>query len=167
MSNAVPDGIEIIAPRARDDFEAVRELFVEYADFLGFSLAYQGFEAELNEIESMYAPPEGALLLARVDGEAAGAVALRPIAPGICEMKRLYVKPGFRGIRSAEGLSLGRELAVRIVDCGRALGYGRMRLDTVPKLAAARRLYDSMGFKEIPAYYPTPVPDTIFLELLL
>ncbi|QRN94691.1 GNAT family N-acetyltransferase [Archangium violaceum] len=165
---ADPTSIVIASPRHPADHEAVRALFVEYAESLGFSLGYQGFEAELAELPGKYAPPTGALLLARVDGAAAGTVALRQLAPEICEMKRLYVRPAYRGLRTGEGLSIGRALAVAILAEARALGYRRLRLDTIAgKMDAAMRLYRSMGFVDIPPYYPSPIPDTAYLELVL
>jgi putative acetyltransferase len=160
--------IVIAPPRTSDDLEALRALFVEYAESLGFSLAYQDFAAELAALPGKYAPPDGTLLLARADGAAAGAVALRPLEPGICEMKRLYVRPAFRGRRTEDGSSLGRALAEGIVAAARARGYRRLRLDTIPgKMAAAAGLYRSMGFVEIAPYSPSPIPDTAYMELVL
>lgn len=163
-----PASIVIASPHHSADYEVLRDLFVEYAESLGFSLAYQGFEAELAELPGKYAPPTGALLLARADGAAAGTVALRQLAPQICEMKRLYVRPAYRGLRTDEGLSIGRALAFAIVAEARALGYRRLRLDTiVGKMDAAMRLYRSMGFVDIQPYYLSPVPDTAYMELVL
>ena len=160
--------IVIAAPGSAADYESIKELIVEYAESLEFSLTYQGFEAELAELPGKYAPPAGALLLARADGAAAGAVALRQLAPEICEMKRLYVRPAYRGLRTAEGLSIGRKLALAIVAEARALGYRRVRPDTIAgKMEAAMRLYRSMGFVDIPPYYPSPVPGTAYMELVL
>jgi ribosomal protein S18 acetylase RimI-like enzyme len=155
-------------PADAADLEAVKVLFVEYAGSLGFSLAYQDFAAELAGFPGKYAPPGGALLLARVDGEAAGAVALRQLEPDICEMKRLYVRPAHRAARTTEGQSIGRALAYGIVAQARALNYRCLRLDTIAgKMAAAVTLYRSMGFVDIPPYYPSPIPDTAFMELVL
>ncbi len=165
---ADPAGIVIATPHAPADYEAVKALFAEYAGALGFSLVYQGFEAELAELPGRYAPPTGALLFARADGAPAGTVALRQLAPGSCEMKRLYVRPEYRGLRTREGLSIGRALTLAIVAEARVLGYRRLRLDTIAgKMDAALGLYRSMGFVEIPPYYPSPIPDTVYLELLL
>lgn len=161
-------GINLASPRDPADYEAIKALFVEYAESLGFSLGYQGFEAELAELPGRYAPPTGALLLARADGAPAGTVALRQLTPESCEMKRLYVRPDYRGLRTGQGLSIGRALALAIVAEARALGYQRLRLDTIAgKMDAAMRLYRSMGFVEIPPYYPSPIPDTVYLELVL
>ena len=160
--------IEIAAPRSSADHEAVKALFAEYAGSLGFSLEYQGFETEMADFPGKYAPPEGALLLARADGRPVGGVAMRRMAEGICEMKRLFVKPGLRGVRTADGRSIGRALAEGIVEEARARGYTRMRLDTIGgKMQAAISLYRSMGFVNIPPYYTSPVPDTAYMELAL
>lgn len=168
----VPSASIVIAepgePGQSADYQLLKELFVEYAESLGFSLAYQGFATELAELPGKYTPPTGALLLARVDGRAAGAVALRQLAGEICEMKRLYVRPAYRGLRTGEGLSIGRALAVGIVEKARALGYRRLRLDTIAgKMDAAMKLYRSMGFVTIAPYYPSPIPDTAYMELVL
>jgi ribosomal protein S18 acetylase RimI-like enzyme len=162
----------ISAPRTPADHEAIKALFREYAESLGFSLAYQDFDKELAGFPGKYAAPDGALLLARVGDEAAGTVALRKldngIDKGICEMKRLYVKPQFRGRRTADGRSIGRALAEDIVAIGRERGYQRLRLDTISgKMRQALSLYRSMGFVEIPPYYASPIPDTAYLELVL
>lgn len=166
MTVRVP--ISIAPPGDAADYEAIKDLFVEYAESLGFSLAYQDFAAELASFPGKYAPPTGALLLARAQGAPAGAVALRQLQPDICEMKRLYVRPSCRALRTAEGQSIGRALALGIVVQARALHYRRLRLDTIAgKMAAAVKLYRSMGFVEIPAYYPSPIPDTAYMELVL
>jgi len=160
--------ISIEPPADAADLDAIKGLFLEYADSLGFSLAYQDFTSELANFPGKYAPPGGALLLARVDGEAAGAVALRQLESEICEMKRLYVRPAYRGTRTTDGQSIGRALAYGIIEQARVLGYRRLRLDTIAgKMAAAVRLYRSMGFVDIPPYYPSPIPDTAYMELVL
>jgi putative acetyltransferase len=148
--------------RARDqDLDAARELFREYAASLGFDLEFQGFSEELATLPGSYAPPRGRLLLAWEGGVAAGCVALRPIERGICEMKRLYVRPGYRGA------GLGRRLADRIVQEATDAGYGRMRLDTLPAMAGARALYQALGFRPIPPYRANPIEGAVFLELTL
>ena len=154
--------IDIGPPAGAADLDAVRSLFSEYAGSLGFSLGYQGFDAELAGLPGKYAAPEGALLLAKVDGVAAGVVALRKLDSGIAEMKRLYVKPAHHG------RSIGRKLAEAVVDTARTLGYRRLRLDTIAgKMDTAVKLYRSMGFVEIAPYYDSPVPGTTYLELVL
>ncbi len=160
--------VEISAPHTPADHEAIKALIREYAASLGFSLDYQDFGTELADFPGKYAPPDGALLLATVDGEAAGAVALRRLDATTCEMKRLYVKPAFRGRRTADGRSIGRALAEDIVALGRERGYRRLRLDTIGgKMRQALSLYRSMGFVEIPPYYASPIPDTAYMELAL
>jgi putative acetyltransferase len=158
----VTQTVDIAPPRDAADLDSVRALFTEYAASLGFSLGYQGFDAELAGLPGKYAAPEGVLLLAKVDGVAAGVVALRKLEPGIAEMKRLYVRPAHHG------RSIGRKLAETVVATARSLGYRRLRLDTIAgKMDTAVKLYRSMGFVEIAAYYESPVPGTTYLELVL
>jgi ribosomal protein S18 acetylase RimI-like enzyme len=160
--------IHIAPPRDTADFDAIAELVREYAGSLGFSLDYQDLDAELGDLRGKYGPPGGALLLARVDGDAAGAVALRQLDTGTGEMKRLYVRPRFRRERTEWGNSIGRELALRIVEAARACGHRRLRLDTIgSQMEAAIKLYRTMGFTEIAPYYPSPVPGTVYMELVL
>jgi putative acetyltransferase len=161
--------VEIAAPGAASELEAIRVLFEEYAASLGFSLDYQDFDTELAGLPGKYAPTDGgALLLARTNGVPVGAVALRKLDGTTCEMKRLYVRPGYRGARTAQGLSIGRALAEAIVEIARKQGYQRLRLDTIAsKMQAAVRLYHSMGFVNIAPYYKSPVPDTVYMELIL
>ena len=167
MTVATP-AATISAPRTPADHDAIKALFREYAESLGFSLAYQDFDQELADFPGKYSSPDGALLLARVGEEPAGTVALRKLDTGVCEMKRLYVKPQFRGRRTADGRSIGRALAEDIVGIGRERGYQRLRLDTIGgKMHQALALYRSMGFVEIPPYYASPIPDTAYLELVL
>ncbi|HZN37544.1 MAG TPA: GNAT family N-acetyltransferase [Planctomycetota bacterium] len=157
--------IRIAPPRDEPDWRAARDLLVDYSESLGFSLTYQGFEAEVSSFPGEYAAPAGALLLAVVDATAAGIVALRRLEPDVCEMKRLFVRPEFRGVRTTDGLSLGRALASEVVNRARELGYRRMRLDTIAgKMDAAIALYRSMGFVEIAPYCDSPVPGTLFME---
>src|SRR5579864_7364960 len=139
-----------------------RELFLEYAQSLGFSLCFQNFDKELADLPGDYAPPDGCLLLAEYEGQLAGCIALHKLDAGICEMKRLYLRPQFRG------KELGRILANRILSEARQIGYQRMRLDTVgPVMKDAVAMYRKLGFKEIPAYRPNPNPGTLYMELLL
>jgi len=153
--------VEIVDGSSPDRLPEVRLLFEEYAASLGFDLSFQDFERELAELPGEYAPPGGRLLLALEDREPAGCVALRALDLGACEMKRLYVRPAFRGH------GLGRALALAIVEEARAVGYARMRLDTVPAMAAARALYASLSFRDIEPYRFNPIPGTSFMELVL
>jgi putative acetyltransferase len=153
--------MRIVDGHGEEWLPAVRRLFEEYAASLEVDLAFQDFERELRELPGDYAPPAGRLLLALDGDESAGCVALRPYEPGVCEMKRLYVRPAHR----ASGL--GRRLVEEVVAAGRDAGYELMRLDTLPAMAAARRLYRSIGFREIEAYRFNPVHGTTYFELRL
>jgi ribosomal protein S18 acetylase RimI-like enzyme len=152
--------VEIVAAHGAEHIPIVRALFEEYATSLEVDLGFQGFEQEVAELPGEYAPPGGRLLVA-LDPEPAGCVALRSYEPGVCEMKRLYVRPAYRG------RGLGAELARAIVAAGREAGYERMRLDTLPTMEAARALYRSLGFVEIEAYRFNPVHGTTYFELRL
>lgn len=153
--------MEVVDGHVAEHVPVVRALFEEYAAALGVDLGFQDFDRELAELPGEYVPPGGRLLLALDEGNPAGCVALRPFEPGVCEMKRLYVRSSFRGT------GLGRLLAERIVGAGREAGYERMRLDTLPAMAAARGLYESLGFVEIEAYRPNPIHGTTYFELAL
>jgi ribosomal protein S18 acetylase RimI-like enzyme len=141
------------------DMAQARELFVEYTSGLGTDLAFQDFEQELASLPGAYAPPGGRLLLGRAGEQVAGCVAMRPLAEDICEMKRLYVRPAYRS------LGAGRRLAESIIQTARDAGYRRMRLDTLPQMAAAQRLYRELGFRSIAPYRYNPIEGTEFLEL--
>ncbi len=155
-------GTAIRGVTSADELEAVRRLFREYAESLGFDLCFQGFEQELAGLPGRYAPPSGCLLLATAGGEPAGCVALKRLADGVCEMKRLYVRGRQRGT------GLGRLLAERVIGEAVRLGYQAIRLDTVPSvMGSAVGLYRALGFREIPAYCFNPVPGALFLELQL
>ena len=139
-----------------------RRLFLEYSDWLGLNLCFQNFEKELAELPGAYSPPDGRLLLASHENEIAGCVCLRRIGDATCEMKRLYVRPEFRG------KGVGGALAEKIIEEARAIGYERMRLDTLPsKMAEAIKMYRSLGFHEIESYYHNPVEGALFMELTL
>lgn len=158
MSEADASPVTITPAEGPDDIAVVRTLFREYARELNVSLCFQGFEEELAGLPGKYAPPDGALLLARVGGAVAGVVGLRVLGDGVCEMKRLYVRPEFRGTGA------GRLLAERIVAIGRDGGFRVMRLDTLDKLATARAMYERMGFRQIDAYYHNPLDGVLYYE---
>lgn len=139
-----------------------RELFLEYAQSLGFSLCFQNFDKELAELPGGYAPPAGRLLLAAYEGQLAGCIALHKLEPGVCEMKRLYLRPQFRG------KGLGRILVERIIAEARQAGYSRMRLDTVePVMKDAVAMYRRFGFREIAPYCTNPMAGALYMELEL
>lgn len=160
-SSAVQD-FQFVPAESPEQIAVIRELFLEYAQSLGFSLCFQGFDKELADLPGDYAPPRGRLILASRKGDAAGCVALHPISGDICEMKRLYVRPEFRGS------GLGRALAERIITAAREIGYPRLRLDTVePRMKTAVALYRQLGFHEIAPYRPNPIQGALYMELEL
>jgi GNAT superfamily N-acetyltransferase len=153
--------VEIVQANSPVEIAMAHELFQEYAAGLGIDLSFQGFDAELAGLPGSYAPPAGRLLLALAKGDAAGCVALRPVAEGCCELKRLFVRPAFRG------QGLGKRLAQRLITEGRLIGYTTVRLDTLHTMRAAIQLYESIGFVRCRRYYSTPLPHTVFMELTL
>ena len=162
MATSPNPGIELIQAVSAEQVEQARELFLEYAESLGFSLSFQRFDEELKNLPGAYAPPSGRLLLAHHQGQTAGCIALRQLDHQICEMKRLYVRPDYRG----EGV--GRMLVDRVIVEARTIGYERMRLDTIESsMQDAIALYRKRGFREIAPYRSNPIADALYLELLL
>lgn len=153
--------IEIIGVDSQEQLDDIRTLFTEYVDALGFDLHFQEYEREYTHLPGEYAPPDGRLFLARYGGGVAGCIALRKIDEHVCEMKRLYVRPQYRGKK------IGRLLSKKLIDEARSMGYHAMRLDTVPKMKDAIALYRSLGFQEIEPYRYNPIPSALFMELFL
>lgn len=162
MAASLDSGIELVQAASPEQIEEARRLFLEYAESLSFSLCFQSFDEELKNLPGAYAPPAGRLLLARQQSQTAGCIALRLLEPTICEMKRLYVRPVYRG------KGVGQMLVDGIIDEARRIGYERMRLDTVgPTMQEAVALYRRRGFREIEPYRANPNAGVIYLELLL
>jgi len=154
--------LTISQAHGNEQIDAARMLFREYEAWLGMDLCFQGFEAELAELPGKFAMPNGRLYLAYSDEKLAGCIALRKLDDGICEMKRLFVREGFRGEH------IGIQLIEKVIEDATTLGYKKMRLDTFPpKMGKAVSLYHSHGFEPIPAYYDNPHPDVLFMELAL
>jgi putative acetyltransferase len=153
--------LRILAVKTKQELEMVKNLFVEYADSLGFDLDFQNFDKELTGLPGQYCSPRGCILLAEYENQPAGCVALRPLSGEICEMKRLYVRPQFRG------LGIGKALAEAIIEQARKIGYTLMRLDTVGAMKVARALYQSLDFKQISQYMDNPIEGAEFMELKL
>jgi putative acetyltransferase len=155
--------IELLQPQTAAQLAEVRQIFGEYARELGVDLCFQNFEAELASLPGDYAPPQGALLLALVDGAVAGCGALRPLPeadyPNACEMKRLFVRRAFRRF------GLGRQIAEALIDQAVRAGYSTMLLDTLDDMEAARGLYATLGFEEVPPYYYNPLPGAHYLKV--
>jgi putative acetyltransferase len=154
------------APRIRypetvAEIDMVRDLFREYERALGFDLCFQDFSRELAQLPGAYAPPEGWLLLATVGETPAGCAGIRKIGEAICELKRMYVRPEFRGKK------LGRQLGMLLIQEAKRTGYEKLRLDTIGTMVEAIGLYRSLGFRAIPPYYSNPIPGAMFMELVL
>ena len=152
---------EFIIARTEEDYREARVLLREYEAASEVGLCFQGFEEEVEILERMYGPPGGRFLLVQAGDGVAGGVALRDLGDKICEMKRLYLRPAFRG------RGLGRKCAEEVVREAREMGYARMRLDTLPSMQEAIALYRSMGFREIAPYAENPVEGALFMELVL
>lgn len=162
MGASSTDRAQLVEATSPEHTEQVRELFVEYAASLNFSLCFQSFDEELKSLPGKYASPDGRLYLLLHDGRAAGCVALRKLEENICEMKRLYVRP------EARGHGYGRVLAERIIAAAREIGYERMRLDTVASsMKDAVQLYRRLGFQEIDPYRKNPIEGALYMELVL
>ncbi len=154
--------LKIAQAESAQQIEEARRLFVEYGESLGFSLCFQSFDAELASLPGDYAAPTGRLLLAESDGRPAGCVALHRLEDGVCEMKRLYVRPAFRGKK------LGLALANAVIAEARIIGYRHMRLDTIAaSMKDAVAMYRALGFVEIPPYRPNPIASALYMELKL
>lgn len=155
-------GISLKQAESPEEIAQVRELFLEYAKSLNFSLCFQSFDKELAKLPGDYAPPDGRLLLLEHDGKLAGCVALHKLDAEACEMKRLYLRREFRG------KGLGLALARAVIDEARKIGYRYMRLDTVePVMRDAVAMYRKMGFKEIAHFCPNPIAGAMYMELEL
>jgi ribosomal protein S18 acetylase RimI-like enzyme len=150
----------IVAPaRTAAELDAAKALIRAYVEWLGVDLSFQNIEAEMAGFPGKYLPPRGEILIARVGEAIAGVVCLQPLGDGICEMKRMWTDPAFRG------LGIGRRLAAAVIDAGRTRAYRRMRLDTLERLTSAVALYESLGFRRIAPYYHNPVEGVIYLEI--
>lgn len=155
----MPVKLRILGADDHVELEHVRQFFRNYAAWLGVNLDYQDFGAEMASLPGAYAAPAGRLFYAEFEGRPAGCVGIRPTSDGVCEMKRLYVEPEMRGN------GIGRQLALAAIKAAKALGYRKVMMDTLPAMRIAVKLYRELGFKEAPAYYPTPVEGTLFLAL--
>ncbi|MHC4241655.1 MAG: GNAT family N-acetyltransferase [Planctomycetota bacterium] len=153
--------LKIFPAQTDEDFETAKKLLVEYANSLGFDLSFQDFKQELADLSNHFTSSEDCLLLATYENQAVGCVAVTRFDNGICEMKRLYVKPSFRG------LGIGRVLAETTITQARKVGYNSMRLDMVLPRDAARNLYLSLGFEDIESYRYNPMERAVFMELKL
>jgi putative acetyltransferase len=151
--------IEVVEAEGATLVEIARALVLEYQKALGVDLSFQSFDAEVQNLPGEYARPRGCLLLALSDDEPAGCVAMRPLTDTTCEMKRLYVRPAYRTA------GVGRQLVQRVIGEARSAGYDKMYLDTLPVMTGAQRLYETMGFADVPPYRHNPIPGTRYLGL--
>jgi putative acetyltransferase len=162
MEPLIDSPLKVTQAESSSEIALARELFVEYAESLGFSLCFQNFDRELAGLPGDYTPPHGRLLLARRGDESAGCVALHSLEPSVCEIKRLYVRPRFR----ASGI--GRMLTNAVISEAKSIGYKKVRLDTVePTMKNAVGLYRALGFHEIRPYRPNPIEGAMYMELEL
>lgn len=153
--------ITIYNPTTNKDLEEVKKIFTEYQEYLNVDLCFQSFDFELNNLNSIYKSPKGTIILAKIDDEIAGCIALKPIEEGNCEMKRLYVKPEFRKT------GLGRKLIDEVLEFAKNSGYEKIKLDTLKKLKAAINLYQQYGFIETKPYVYNPLSDVLYFEKTL
>lgn len=153
--------IKIIQATGKNQIDSAKKLFLEYAESLDFELCFQNFDNELAGLPGDYSPPEGRLYLALNENKPAGCIALRKFKDSVCEMKRLYVRPKFRG------KNIGKKLVELLIEDAREIGYKKMVLDTVPSMQTAQKLYKSFGFHEIKPYRINPVKGAVFMELRL
>lgn len=155
----IMDQTEIMLAKSAEDYAQGKALIEEYAAALGVDLCFQNFSEEIADLEKIYGPPRGCLLLARNNGELAGCVAFRSKGETACEMKRLYIRPSYRGA------GIGRRLAKTAIGHARQFGYSQMVLDTLPSMTEAQALYQSLGFREIESYYQNPLSGVRYLAL--
>jgi GNAT superfamily N-acetyltransferase len=153
--------MKIIEAEGESDYAAARDLIAAYQRWLGVDLEFQGFSKELESLSVMYGPPDGAMLLAEEEGVWVGCVGLRRLGGGDAEMKRMFVLPAY------QGKGIGSKLTEEFITIARRLGYRAIRLDTVPRLDRAMRIYEGAGFTRIPLYRHNPDPDAVFMELRL
>jgi putative acetyltransferase len=155
------EAITFYNPTSANDYEEVKKIFTDYQEYLNVDLCFQSFDFELNNLNSIYKSPKGTIILAKIDEEIAGCVAVKPIEVNNCEMKRLYVKPAFRNT------GLGKKLIEAIIQFALNEGYEKMKLDTLTKLESAIKLYHHFGFVETNPYVYNPLSDVLYFEKTL
>jgi len=154
--------INIVKAQNNKEIKEVKSLFIEYAQSLNFDLCFQGFDEEINSLPGKYSQPDGIIFLAKIEEKFAGCIALRNLGEGICEMKRLYVRPQYRGF------GIGKILCDKLFEKAKSIGYEKMRLDTIAnQMQTAIELYKSYGFYEISAYYDNPQEGVVYMEMKL